>query len=32
VRLRDAMDREYLERRAKNAGIWALLRTINEVS
>jgi len=32
VRLRDALDEKYLERRAKNAGVWALLRTINEVS
>lgn len=32
VRLRDALDEKYLERRAKNAGVWAILRVINEVS
>lgn len=32
ARLRDDLDGEYLERRATNAGVWAILRTINEVA
>jgi len=32
ARLRDALDEEYLERRAKNAGVWAILQAIDEVT
>lgn len=31
-RLRDALDREYLERRARDAEVWAILRAINEIA
>lgn len=32
VRLRGALDGEYLERRARDAGVWTILQAINEVS
>jgi len=31
ARLRDSLDEDYLERRAKNAGVWATLQAIKDV-